>query len=188
VNNRNSFERKLKTDIHFKNTLRRELAQSLGQLHTWQEQLGSINNVRREKKLNSTVARYAGYVHELKLFLTPFLDDLEKRIKEEMSFSEEEIAQFKVEVESETKEAAEARMAFEKAKELLDSTEEKKKIDPEELKAVRETYRKAFKAFRLEKAELEHARKELESELVDREIFKRELKRIMIERHFMAQV
>lgn len=188
MNQHNTQERKLKADIHFKNELRKDLAASLNQLHTWQEKLGEIKNIRKEKKLRTTVDRYASYIHELKQFLAPVLDELEGRIKGEMDFSEEEIAEFRKEVEEETREAAEARKAFERARELLQSTEEEKKDDPEELKKAREAYSKAFKAFRLERAELEQAKEELASELRDREIFTRELKRIMVERHFMSEV
>lgn len=188
MNQHNVQEKRLKRDIHDKNELRQELAFSLNQLHSWQERLTTISNIRKEKKLNKTVVRYANYIHELKLFLTPVLDDLEGRIKAEMDFSVDEIEQFKTEVKSETEQAAEARVAFENAKTVLENTEEKKEIEPEVLAEAKLAYSKAFKAFRLEKAELDNARKELKSELHDREIFKFELKRIMIERHFMAEV
>lgn len=188
MNQRTIQEKQLKTDIHFKNELRRDLAGSLKQLHNWQEKLTTIKNNRKEKKLGVTVARYASYISELKLFLTPVLDDLEGRIKAEMNFSEEEIAAFQEEVKAETVQAADARKAFDSAKALLENTEGDKKADPEVLKAARDAYSKAFKAFRLERAELETAEKELKSELRDKEIFTRELKRIMVERHFMSEV
>jgi hypothetical protein len=188
VNQHNVQEKKLKRDIHDKNELRRELAYSLAQLHSWQEKLVTIGNVRKEKKLNRSVARYANYIHELKLFLTPVLDDLEGRIKAEMDFSVEEVEQFRAEIKAETEQAAQARIAFENAKKLLENTEEDKQVEPEALAAAKQAYSKAFKAFRLERAELAEAKKELASELVDREVFKNELKRIMIERHFMAEV
>jgi len=188
VNQHNAQEKKLKSDIHDKNEIRKELAFSLNQLHSWQEKLTTISNVRKEKKLSRTVVRYANYIHELKLFLTPVLDELESRIKAEMDFSVDEIEQFKSEIKTETEQAAEARVAFENAKKLLESTEEDKQTEPEALAAAKQAYSKAFKAFRLERAELEEAKKELASELVDREVFKYELKRIMIERHFMAEV
>jgi len=95
VNQHTVQEKKLKSDIHDKNELRRELAFSLSQLHSWQEKLATISNIRKEKKLNRTVVRYANYIHELKLFLTPVLDELEVRIKTEMDFSVEEIEQFR---------------------------------------------------------------------------------------------
>jgi hypothetical protein len=188
VNQHNILERQLKNDIHFKNTVRRELAFSLNQLHSWQEKLSIISNIRKEKKLNGTVIRYANYIHELKLYLTPVLDDLETRIKAEMDFSVTEIEQFKNEVKTEAEDASRARIAFEKARALLAGTEEKKEPDPVELAAARIAYSKAFKSFRLEKTELENVKKELQSELHDREIFTLELKRILVERHFMAEV
>ena len=188
MNQHNVQEKRLKSDIHDKNELRRELAFSLNQLHSWQEKLVTISNIRKEKKLNRTVVRYAHYIQELKLFLTPVLDELEQRIKTEMDFSVEEIEQFRIEVKSETEEAAQARVAFENAKKILESTEVKKEAEPGELAAAKLAYSKAFKAFRLEKAELKEVKEELASELRDRDIFKNELKRIMIERHFMSEV
>lgn len=188
MNQHTAQEKRLKSDIHDKNELRRELAFSLNQLHNWQEKLLTISNVRKEKKLNRTVVRYANYIHELKLFLTPVLDELEGRIKTEMDFSVEEIEQFRAEVKTEAEQAVQARVAFENAKKVLENTEEKKQVESEELAVAKQAYSKAFKAFRLEKAELETAQQELASELRDREIFKLELKRIMIERHFMAEV
>lgn len=188
MNQHNTQERKLKSDIHFKNELRRDLAASLSQLHNWQEKLVDIKNIRKGKKLSTTVERYANYIHELKQFLVPVLDELEGRIKAEMDFSEEEISEFRTEVKVETEQAAEARKAFEKAREILQSTEGDKKTEPADLEAARLAYSKAFKSFRLEKAELEQAKEELQSELIDREIFKRELKRIIVERHFMSEV
>ena len=47
----NLTERKLKTDIHFKNALRKDLVESVQQLHSWQEKLHSLNNIRKTKKL-----------------------------------------------------------------------------------------------------------------------------------------
>ncbi|MCK5785963.1 MAG: hypothetical protein KAH54_05320 [Candidatus Sabulitectum sp.] len=187
MNTHNVEEKRLKRDIHDKNELRRELAFSLNQLHSWQEKLSTISNIRKEKKLNRTVVRYASYIHELKLFLTPVLDELENRIKTEMDFSEEEIKTFRDEIKVEAEEAVQARIAFENAQKILETTEGKK-TEPEELATARQAYSKAFKAFRLEKTELDNVKKELESELHDREIFKLELKRVMIERHFMAEV
>jgi len=188
VNQHNVVEKRLKRDIHDKNEIRKELAFSLNQLHSWQEKLVTLKNVRKAKKLNRSVVRYAHYVHELKLFLTPVLDELEARIKTEMDFSVEEIEQFKAEIKTETEQAVAARVAFDNAKKLLDDTEGEKEITPEELATARTAYSKAFKAFRLEKVELESAKEELASELRDKKIFQAELKRIMIERHFMSEV
>lgn len=180
-------ERKLKTDIHFKNAIRKDLVESVRQLHEWQERLNTIQNVRKEKKLRRTVARYREYIEDVREFLDPLLDELEERIRAEMSFSEEEISQFREEVKEDSKLAAEAREAFEKVRAAAEQAGDKK-ITPEELATLKESYSKAWRAFRLEEHRLEEAREELKSEQVDREIFKRELKRIQVERHFVKEV
>ena len=180
-------ERKLKTDIHYKNAVRRDLVDSVRQLHDWQEKLNQLHNLRKEKKLKKTVERYRGFIEDMREFLAPLLDELEEGIKEEMSFSEDEIKEFKQEVKEETILASEARIAFEKARDAADKAEDSK-LPPEELVALKEAYSKAWRAFRLEKHKLEEVSDELESEQTDREIFKRELKRIHVERHFIKEV
>jgi hypothetical protein len=187
MNQHTAAERKLKTDIHFKNSIRRDLVDSVRQLHEWQERLNSIHNIRKEKKLQKTVARYRDFIEDVREFLSPLLDELETNIKEEMKFSEDEIKEFSEEVKEESKLAAEARKAFETAKTASENADDKK-LTPEELAALKESYSKAWRAFRLEEHKLEEAQEELESEQVDREIFKRELKRIQVERHFLKEV
>ena len=184
----NTVERRLKTDIHYKNALRKDLMESVSMLHNWQERLHSIHNVRKEKKLRRTVARYRNFVAEMKAFLAPLLDQLEEDIKEEMSFSEEEISEFKEEVKEESKLAAEARKAFEQAQKAAEEADGKDDVPPEELKKLKDSYSKAWRAFRLENHKLDETREELESEQIDREIFKNELKRINVERHFIQEV
>lgn len=187
MNEHTILEKKLKTDIHYKNAVRRDLVYSIRQLHDWQEKINQLHNIRKEKKLRKTVERYRGFIEDMRTFLAPLLDELERDIKEEMSFSEDEIKEFKQEVQEETKLATEARIAFEKARDAADKAEDKK-LEAEELVALKEAYSKAWRAFRLEKHKLEEASDELESEQTDREIFKRELKRIHVERHFIKEV
>ena len=180
-------ERKLKTDIHYKNAVRRDLVDSVRQLHEWQERLNNLHNIRREKKLRKTVDRYRGFIEDMRTFLSPMLDELEDSIKEEMSFSEDEIKEFKQEVQEETILATEARIAFEKARDAADNSVDSK-LEPDELVALKEAYSKAWRAFRLEKHRLDEANEELKSEQTDRDIFKMELKRIHVERHFIQEV
>lgn len=180
-------ERKLKTDIHFKNAIRKDLMESVRQLHRWQERINGIQNIRREKKLRRSMERYRGFIDDVREFLTPLLDELEERIREEMNFSQEEMEQFSEEVKEESRLAAEAREAFEKVRATAENADEEK-LEPEELESLKESYSKAWKAFRLEEHRLEEAQEELQSEQTDREIFKRELKRIQVERHFIKKV
>lgn len=180
--NHNTAERKLKTDIHYKNSIRRDLVDSIRQLHEWQSKLSVIRNKRKERKLGLTVRRYQGFIEEMRSFLSPLLDELEESIKVEMNFSKDEISQFKQDIKEEIKLASDARAAFQKVSEMPDDTE---KLKPEDLALLQDAYSKAWRAFRLEKHKLEKAEKELESEMVDRKIFERELKRIHVEQHFI---
>ncbi len=188
MSDHNLIERKLKKDINFKNALRKDLVESVQQLHQWQEKLTCIANVRKAKKLEKTVRRYVDYIEDLRVFLSPLLDELETRISTEMEFSEEEITQFHDEVKEEKDLAQKAREAFMRAKDTLGSAEEDGRMEAEELTRLKKDYSAAFRAFRLEKHKLIEAEEELKSELVDREIFKLELKRIIVERHFMSEI
>lgn len=187
MNDHTANERKLKTDIHYKNSLRKDLVDSFRQLHFWQEKLTVIHNKRKEKKLVQTVKRYQDFIDDMRSFLSPLLDELEEAIKDEMSFSEDEIEEFKQDVKEETKLASDARIAYQKAREATEDAEGKK-LEPEELSQLRDVYSKAWRAFRLEKHKLEEAEQELKSEEVDRIIFARELKRIHVERHFIKEM
>ncbi len=185
MNDHTAEERRLKTDIHMKNALRAELSRSLGMLNTWQNRLHGLRNVRKAGKLAETVARYGDYVNGLREYLVPVLDELEARIRDEMKFSDEEISRFRQEVSEETREAEAARSAFQQAREALERLQADDKADNEALAAARNAYSKAFRTFRLEKRRLRRAEEELSSELTDRDIFKAELKRIMVERAFV---
>jgi NAD+--asparagine ADP-ribosyltransferase len=188
LSDHNLIERKLKKDINFKNALRKDLVESVRQLHKWQEKLNDIGNVRKAKKLEQSVRRYADYVDDLRAFLSPLLNDLESRIGTEMKFSKSEIIEFREEVKEETDLAQKARESFMKAKAALSRAEEDSRIEAEELISLKKHYSAAFRAFRMEKHKLIEVEGELQSELVDREIFKLELKRIMVERHFMSEI
>ncbi len=187
MNDHTTAERRLKADIHYKNSLRRDLVDSFRQMHIWQEKLTVIQNIRKEKKLVRTVQRYQNFIDDMRSFLSPLLDEIEEAIKEEMSFSEDEIKEFRQEVKEETKLASEARDAYKKAIEATEASEGKQ-LESEELAQLRDIYSKAWRAFRLEKHKLEEVEQELKSEEVDRKIFARELKRIHVERHFIKEM
>ena len=187
MNDHTTAERRLKTDIHYKNSLRRDLVDSFRQMHIWQEKLNVIQNKRKEKKLVRTIQRYQDFIDDLQSFLSPLLDEIEEAIMKEMSFSEDEIKEFRQEIDEETKLASDARAAYQKAREATEDAEGKK-LETEEPALLRETYSKAWRAFCLEKHKLEETEQELKSEEVDRKIFARELKRIHVERHFIKEM
>lgn len=180
-------ERILKRDIHLKNLLRKDLLGHMGQVHTWQDKLSSVKNNRREKRLRGSIARYAAYIDELRGYLVPMLDDVESRIKAEMSFSEEEIEGFRGDVEKEKLAVLEARKAFEQARSALEEAEGRSGDGREEdMAALKQTFSGAYRALRLEKHRLDDASGELESEFRDKDFFEQELKRIFLEKQLFA--
>jgi plasmid replication initiation protein len=96
--------------------------------------------------MRETVARYKGFISELKDLLTPMLDELENRISEEMKFSKEEVTQFKKETETEKAAVIEARQIFENAQKNLEEAETDQKLSSENLKEIRGKFSKAYKA------------------------------------------
>jgi len=187
MNQHDAVERKLKTEIHYKNTLRRDLEYSVRQLHEWQEQLAVSGNLRKSKKLRGSIERSRAFISDLRSFLAPMLDEIEAAIRQEMSFSEKEIEQFRAEVDEEMKTAAAAREAFQKASARVDDAGAARPT-PEELAALKTAYSKAWRAFRLEKHKLDSSAGALASEQTDRGIFEIELKRIQVERHFIEEI
>jgi hypothetical protein len=180
-------ERDLKRDIHLKNLLRKDLLGHMGQVHTWHDRLRSLKNVRRERRLKGSIARYATYIDELRSYLVPMLDDVEDRIRTEMSFSEEEIEGFRADLEKEKLAVVEARKAFDLARAALEQAEGRPGEGKEEdMAALKQTFSGAYRALRLEKHRLEDASEELESEFRDKDFFAQELKRIYLEKQLFA--
>ncbi len=180
-------ERKLKTDIHYKNTLFRDLLASVHLLHEWQTRLAGLRNIRKEKKLRGSIARHMEFINNLSEYLAAHLDDIESNIKEEMKFSVKEVEGFHKELETDKKLAEAAKAAFDKAKANAESADEDN-LEPAELKVLHAEYSKSWRAFRREKHKLDEVKDELKSEERDKEIFSRELKRIIVERHFLTEL
>ena len=108
-------ERQLKSDIAEKNALRRELEKRLARVSRWREDVAQTKNHKRKKKLESTIARYQTTIEDLKQQLLCMNDALEKRIKEEMAFSEDEIKAFQADLEKHSKELQKIRVALTEA-------------------------------------------------------------------------
>lgn len=167
-------ERRLKTDIIEKNVLRRELERRLSQMNRWQEELTKVKKQRKKKKLEGTIDRYQSCIEDMKKELLQLDDDLEKRIKKEMTYSEEEIKSFQKDLEKHAK-------GLQKVQDSLKEAEKEK--EPAEGEA--QTPEKKIHLKKLLKEEVkkvEQDKKELKSEERDKEIFTLELKRITLDR------
>ena len=167
-------EKQLKSDIAEKNIIRRELEQRLVRVHRWNDDIARTKNSRRKKKLESTIARYKVQIDDLKEELLCMNEDLEKRIKEEMAYSEDEIKAFQNDLEKHAKE-------LQKIKETL-TEDEKEKQNPEKEKQAAADKFHAQKLLKAEARKIRQDEKELESEARDKALFTLELKHIALDR------
>ncbi|MFH1941352.1 MAG: hypothetical protein ABIL68_04550 [bacterium] len=163
-------ERKLKTDIIRKNILRKDIEKKFLAITRWTEQLQTSRNKQKRKKMEASAARYREQIAPMKIQLLSMGEDLEKWIKEEMAYSEEEVKAFQARLEKDTKELQKVQKNLEEA--------EKKKTDektPENKHAIK-------KLLKEESDKVKKDEQELESEEKDKSLFTLELKRIAVER------
>ena len=167
-------ERRLKSDIVENNVLRRELEKRISKVRLWTEEIAGSKNHRRKKKLQQSVTRYQACVDDLKQELLLKDEDLEKRIKEEMAYSEDEIKVFQADLEKHVKELRKIEASLEAAK------KEKHVPKAEEQAAVKKVHLRKLLKQEAKKIKLDE--KELVSEERDEAIFTHELKRIALDR------
>jgi len=166
MKSRTAKERKLKTDIVQKNVIRKDLEKRLSTIRRWTEALSRTHRLQRKKKLEASIARYKDQAEHLKKELLSKDEELEKRIKEEMAYSEEEIEAFRTRLNRGAKE-------LQKAQKKLEETKSQKSP---------ETKPRLEKLLKEESNKVKRDEKELKSEERDKALFTLELKRIALER------
>jgi hypothetical protein len=167
-------ERKLKADIIRKNILKRDLEKKFSAINRWTENLQKLKNNQKRKKLEASIARYREQAESMKSRLLRMDEDLEKRIKEEMAYSEEEIKTFKVRLGKHTEELQKAKKSLEEA--------QKEKTD-EQKPETKHTIKKLLKE---ESKKVKKNEQEIQSEENDDALFTLELKRIAVEQKLYA--
>jgi hypothetical protein len=198
IKQHNIVERTIKSDIIRKNRLRKELLKQIHLVTDWTDQLNRLSNIRRRKKLLEDIDRYLPEIKEQKQILTQLIDSLQKRIKQEMKYSEKEIADLEASHKKEYKEMVKAQKLLaktlnsklsdeEKSKitgvpieQLLNKEQEKKVVFPKELLLA-----KVNKQLNREKKQVKEVEKELASEAKDKTLFQKELKRMILEQEIL---
>lgn len=166
-------ERRLKKDIIAKNIIRRDLEKIMFLIRRLSEKLRKCRNHRNISRYNSTIKRQRKKVAQLRVELLQRNEDLEKRIREEMEYSEKEVQEFKTQLEKETREMAEALSKLKKIKavrEKSENIEEQEEVAREMARATRRLLR--------ETADVKKIEKELSSEEKDEILFTLEIKKI----------
>ena len=175
-------EKRLKRDINAKNEIRRDLEKRVSLVRRSSEKLKKCKNHQKTSRYNSTIKRHRIQVEQLRVELLQSNEDLEKRIREEMEYSEKEVEEFKTRLQKETKEMEEARSKLEKIKAARKISE--KTEDQEDL--ARKTARATIRLLR-ETTDVEQIEKELSSEEKDKILFTHELKTIESDKLIYSQ-
>ncbi len=186
---RTNEEQRLKGEIGAKNFHAAQLREVLAEIAKFRRQAGETGKRRRQKKLTATVDRLESRAGDLRACVLPWGADLEKRIREEMKISEDEVREFQKRYE---KELAEYRQAHAEAKAKIEehqvvahswrhaSEEERKRLREIEGAAAK-AQAKAQAKEEKEKKEAEKVAQEIDSEARDKAFFNLELKRIAVE-------
>lgn len=166
-------ERKLKADIISKNQIRKDVEKRLTAIRRWQDALSAKKNEQKRARIKRSIARYQADVDRMKEELLRSGEELEKRIKAEMAYSEEEIKDFENRLDKDLK-------AMEKAKKALEEEGKKEEGPKDESKA--ESIPNLKKRLSEDLKKIAADEKELKSEERDKILFTIELKRIAMER------
>lgn len=198
IKEHNIIERAIKADIIRKNKLRKELLKQIHLVATWTDQLDRLGNRRKKKKLLEDINRYLPEIKEKKQLLMDMISKLQKRIKQEMKYSEKEITDLEASHKKEYKEMVKAQKLLTKAlksklsdeekskitgvpiEQLLSKEQEKKAVFPKELLLA-----KVKKQLNSEKKQVKEVEKELASEAKDKILFQKEMKRMMLEQEIL---
>ena len=170
-------ERRLKADIIGKNIVRRDLERSTFLIRRSREKLRKCRNHRHASRYGSTVRRHQRRIEELRVELLQRNADLEKRIMQEMKYSENEVEEFKTQLKKEIEEMEEARSGLAKIK-AAQKTLEKIEDQQDTAKEITRATRRLFR----ETADVKRIEKEVSSEQRDEMLFTQELKEIEIDR------
>lgn len=168
-------ERKLKSDIIQKNILRKDLLKRLSTVNRWTEKLTQIKNLQKQKKIEASIARYQEGIEPLKKELILMCEDLENRIKEEMTYSEEEVKAFQASLQKSIKELKKVQKSLDEA----DKKDDKSEKSPETMPRLKRLLREETKKIKRDE-------KELQSEERDKVLFTLELKRIALDRELFS--
>ncbi len=120
-------EKRLKRDVNAKNEIRRDLEKRVSLVRRLSEKLKKCISHQKISRYNSTIKRHRNQVEQLRVELLQSNEDLEKRIREEMKYSEKEVEEFKTRLQKETREMEEAGSKLEKIKaerEISEKTED----------------------------------------------------------------
>lgn len=198
IKSHNPIERRIKSDLNKKNVLRKELERGLSLVKKWNFEMGHIKNKRKKKKYQKNIEMYMPKIKNNKEKLINMIPDLEKRIKEEIKFSEKEMSDLNKSYKKELAEMVEAEKKLLKAQQAKLSKDDKTEILDISIEEFQEKgkgktfyskefiFAKARKKLNKEIKDVENVDKEIKSEERDKILFKNELQRMSVEKEILT--
>ena len=176
-----SVERRLRVDIAERHRLKNELEKRQSLVVKLTKKLESAKKKRLTNRYSSTIERLDVEIDTLREKLNEMNINLQKRITDEMKFSEEEVSKLREQYQKEYSEMVEAES---KLKAVEDGTAEPdvEEISEEEEPVPREAVAaRTRRALKRERSVVEEIQKEISSEERDKILFTKELQEIMAE-------
>ncbi|MBN1696383.1 MAG: hypothetical protein JW881_02610 [Spirochaetales bacterium] len=200
-------ERKIKTDIIRKNTLRKELTREIRVIKRLSDLLQKSKNRQKRSKYKKDIERHLPVIRKNRELLAAMIGDLEKKIASEMKYSEKEMKDLEQTYKKEYEEMVAAQNLVLKAEQSKLSDNEKLDIsgmsidrvqDPEKATEDGSTTKlpvfpselllaRANKRLKKESKDVANAEKEIDSEKKDKMLFEGELKRIALEKKILGR-
>ena len=178
---RSSVERRLRTDIEERHRLRNELEKNRSVMARLTRRLEQTRKKRLNRRYSATIERLNAETEMLKYKLNEMNVELQKRITDEMEFSEEEVQSFTDQYQKEYAEMAETETklkAIEEGEAEPDVEEESEEEESVPREAIVARTRRMLKR---ERRIVEEIQREISSEERDKTFFSRELQQIMAE-------
>ncbi|MFQ6617603.1 MAG: hypothetical protein ACE5QV_02845 [Fidelibacterota bacterium] len=167
-----SIERKLKSEIARKNSLRKSMEREISKVSRLTDKLVKLKNYRWQRKCLASIERLTGKIDSMREDLILLDQELLESIKEQVDFSEEEIEDYRKKFKKEYKKMLKAR-----------------KMDfgayDEELKNYEWIF-KAHKCLKKGSKVVKKKKKQLDSEAEIKEILKAEIRRIIEELEILS--
>ncbi len=202
IKEHNPVERQIKSDIILKNTVRKQLQKDISFVMKCAAKVKSTNNNRIKKRCIDSIKRYSKKIQVNKASVLNMIEDLDKRIDEEMKISKTEVSQLQGLFQKEYDEMVDELLLTLKVEKGELTDEEKSKISgisieefassiddkdkPKALLSKEFLLAKARKRFISEAKDVKDVEKELASEEKDKVLFQNELKRMIIEKEILG--
>jgi len=96
-----TIEKKLKSDIFEKNTLRNEIEKHVRTVSQWRDKLVNMNSFQGQTKYTDSIKRYVSRIESLRIELNQMNEEVDKNIREVGDFSDKDVKAFSSQLDKE---------------------------------------------------------------------------------------